>query len=74
MVISCGFSLGGDIDGNETRSTVSSEINHGIRNEVQRLSERWSTLLYKSEMWQRRLDNGLPVGSNQYDTIAIIIR
>ena len=40
---------------------VSSKMNRSIRNEVQHLSERWSALLHRSELWQRRLDNGVPV-------------
>ena len=62
--------LGGDIEGdgnvsnNTNGDTASSELNRSIRTEVQQLSERWSTLLHRSELWQRRLENGLPVGIN----------
>ena len=65
----CTF-LGGDIEGdgnvsnNTNGDTAFSELNRSIRTEVQQLSERWSTLLHRSELWQRRLENGLPVGIN----------
>ena len=57
--------LGGDIEGDgnviNNGDVASTELNRSIRTEVQQLSERWSTLLHRSELWQRRLDNGLPV-------------
>jgi hypothetical protein len=42
-------------------SEAAQDLNRGIRNEVQKLSERWSTLLHRSELWQRRLDDAMPV-------------
>ena len=57
--------LGGDIEGDgnviNNGDEASTKLNRSIRTEVQQLSERWSTLLHRSELWQRRLDNGLPV-------------
>ena len=55
---------------NSNEDVASSELNRNIRTEVQQLSERWSTLLHRSELWQRRLDNGLPVRIQQDWTVV----
>jgi hypothetical protein len=34
-----------------------------IRREVAKLSDKWSSLLAQLEVWQRRLDDTLPVGN-----------
>ena len=49
----------------ETESTSGSDndqLPKCIRREVAKLSDKWSALLTQLDLWQRRLDDTLPVG------------
>lgn len=54
-----GDAAGSSGSGGEAAATK--ELNRCVRSEVARLSERWGSLLQQAEMWQRKLDDTLPV-------------